>query len=663
MKNTKLSLLALASLIGVTFGGVLVSCGGNNDDSTSQSQEVDVGLTVSDTEVVLNANESKQITVSTQDDSLYLIRYESSDKNVATVKAGLITAVGKGEATITVSVSKKGSLKVLQSKKIHVVVTDHSLTLDQEETDMYLGDGTLKLTASVHGEGAKTDITWTSSDESVATVDTEGVVTAKKKGDVTIKASNGQVFANCSIHVKTFGLEKKREIAIEDSAALLKFGTLPSDVIWTSSDENIVTVENGTVKANKALGMVEIKATSASDNSSATCVVMVKDKGEEVKELAEGKKAVATANPKNWVFLREDFDTEKGEVNVKIGSIPTIDNGLIHADIRRVGDANGDLKGANFFYLRYQPDDTGDIIYKEDLYFYSESPLFISINGGQDTNYPAGFNKISVDFTSKNPKDGNPAQLKFKCTGVFDVLPVFTKTGEVKRMKLSESNKTFDLNGEKEFTLTATVPEGETSAVAWSSNNENIVTIDQTGKVTAKAVGVATVTATCESYSATCSIEVINSSIPDTREDLPSGKNKDVLNNRGQWYRAEMDTKGTDTTGKVINYCKKDDKENIFVSVFNNKKTNGTAMYGYLRYAPQDGKYEASYTITYSGNEECSVSITGGTNEEKKVVLSKDVIETGTYIFEIKNDKPFQLKFNALGDYEFHVTFAPAAGE
>ncbi len=663
MKNTKLSLLALASLIGVTFGGVLVSCGGNNDDSTSQSQEVDVGLTVSDTEVVLNANESKQITVSTQDDSLYLIRYESSDKNVATVKAGLITAVGKGEATITVSVSKKGSLKVLQSKKIHVVVTDHSLTLDQEETDMYLGDGTLKLTASVHGEGAKTDITWTSSDESVATVDTEGVVTAKKKGDVTIKASNGQVFANCSIHVKTFGLEKKREIAIEDSAALLKFGTLPSDVIWTSSDENIVTVENGTVKANKALGMVEIKATSASDNSSATCVVMVKDKGEEVKELAEGKKAVATANPKNWVFLREDFDTEKGEVNVKIGSIPTIDNGLIHADIRRVGDANGDLKGANFFYLRYQPDDTGDIIYKEDLYFYSESPLFISINGGQDTNYPAGFNKISVDFTSKNPKDGNPAQLKFKCTGVFDVLPVFTKTGEVKRMKLSESNKTLDLNGEKEFTLTATVPEGETSAVAWSSNNENIVTIDQTGKVTAKAVGVATVTATCESYSATCSIEVINSSIPDTREDLPSGKNKDVLNNRGQWYRAEMDTKGTDTTGKVINYCKKDDKENIFVSVFNNKKTNGTAMYGYLRYAPQDGKYEASYTITYSGNEECSVSITGGTNEEKKVVLSKDVIETGTYIFEIKNDKPFQLKFNALGDYEFHVTFAPAAGE
>ncbi len=189
------------------------------------------------------------------------------------------------------------------------------------------------------------------------------------------------------------------------------------------------------------------------------------------------------------------------------------------------------------------------------------------------------------------------------------------------------------------------------------------MTIDQTGKVTAKAVGVATVTATCESYSATCSIEVINSSIPDTREDLPSGKNKDVLNNRGQWYRAEMDTKGTDTTGKVINYCKKDDKENIFVSVFNNKKTNGTAMYGYLRYAPQDGKYEASYTITYSGNEECSVSITGGTNEEKKVVLSKDVIETGTYIFEIKNDKPFQLKFNALGDYEFHVTFAPAAGE
>ncbi len=671
MKKTKLSLLALASLMGVTFGGVLVSCGGNNNDSTSQGQEVDVGLTVSETEVVLNANETKQITVSTQDDSLYLIRYESSDKNVATVKAGLITAVNKGEATITVSVSKKGSLKVLQSKKIHVVVTDHSLTIDQEEVDMYLNGDSLKLTVSVHGEGANTNITWTSSDESIATVDSEGNVTAKKKGDVTIKASNGQVFANCKVHVKTFGLEKKREVAKEDNVNLLTFGTLPSDVVWTSSDTNIATVatnaENGTVTvtAKNALGMVKITATSASDESSATCVVMVKGKGEEVKELTEGKKADAAKNPGEWNYLREDYD--KGTNNVQIGSTPTIDNGLIHVDITRVGDANGDLKGSNFFYLRYQPDETGDIIYNEDLYFYSENPLFISINNGQDTNYPAGYNKISVDFTSVDPKQSTaPASLKFKCTGVFDILPVFTKTGEVKKMKLSEESKQLDLNGEKEFTLTATVPDGETSSIVWKSNNEEVATVDENGKVTAKAIGVATITATCGSYSASCSIEVINSSTPDTREDLTIGKDSVVLANRGKWYYYDFLNEKGDSNSGVFDYHKIDNETGkIYTHVVKNKNANGATKSGCLKYAPVNGKYVASYSIIYSGDEECSVTISCGQSFSEDVTVTKNEEKTGTFNFEIteSSKKPFQLKFNALGDYEFHVTFAPTTGE
>lgn len=363
-----------------------------------------------------------------------------------------------------------------------------------------------------------------------------------------------------------------------------------------------------------------------------------------------GKKADAAKNPTKWVYLCEN------EENVQIESAPTIEGGLINVNILRVGDAEGNLKGSNFFYLRYQPDATGGYSYKETLYFYAEKEAKLSINGGSDTDYPAGLNKVELSFDSSDPADSAPTQIKFKCTGKFDILPIFEKTGEVKRLTLSEKKKTLDLAGEKEFTLTARIPGEENPQIEWSSNNEAVATVEN-GKVTAKSKGVATITAISGSFSASCDVTVIDSTVEDTRTDLTSGNNATVLQaeNRGKWFY--FDGNGSITSERKIS---QDGKTIDFVISSNN---GGKEAFSYLRYAPKDdGTTTVTYKFTYVGKEVPSVTITGAAAEGKTVDdLTKEAEGTYTFDFDSTAKKPFQFKLKAIGSYKITVGVSTVA--
>ena len=75
------------------------------------------------------------------------------------------------------------------NKGIKVIVNEPTITLEQANISVAVGE-TAQLNATV--QGANQTITWTSSDESVATVDANGVVTGIKKGTATVNAeANG----------------------------------------------------------------------------------------------------------------------------------------------------------------------------------------------------------------------------------------------------------------------------------------------------------------------------------------------------------------------------------------------------------------------------------------------------------------------------------------
>lgn len=175
-----------------------------------QKEESDVlvtSVTLSKTELSLvkGTSESITATVAPEDATVKDLVWASSDAAVATVEAGNITAVGVGTATITATATDASGAN---ASCVVTVTPDIILVSAIELSDAYLSltkTDVYTLTAIVTPEDA-TDISviWESSDESVATVDVDGNVTALLSGVAIITATANDesgVSASCEVTV------------------------------------------------------------------------------------------------------------------------------------------------------------------------------------------------------------------------------------------------------------------------------------------------------------------------------------------------------------------------------------------------------------------------------------------------------------------------------
>ncbi|GED69928.1 hypothetical protein BRE01_36300 [Brevibacillus reuszeri] len=163
--------------------------------------------------------------------------------------------------------------------------------LDQHEITLAAGGAGFKLNATVSPEDApdKT-VVWGTSDQSVATVDANGFVTPVGAGDavITVKLADGGAAAMCVVYVLTSEIKvngvmlnyPSLNMQIGGSAELTATVT-PSDatnqaVKWSSSDDTVVTVQNGIVTAISA-GQATITVTTVDGAKTAYCTVSVSD--------------------------------------------------------------------------------------------------------------------------------------------------------------------------------------------------------------------------------------------------------------------------------------------------------------------------------------------------------------------------------------------------
>ena len=215
----------LVTAVGAGEADVTVSVSDANISSTTHVKVVitPTGVEAPDSiELVTNGENSKALgaKMTPEDATDVKLAYESSDESVATVdENGVVTAVGVGECTITTIIVADTTataedagvdsemLVVPENAKAETKVTVgkaiESITLDSNEGVLTVGN-THTIKATVFPEDA-TDkaVTWKSSDESIATVDAEGNVTAKGTGNVTIMAvnSDGDVSADYALTV------------------------------------------------------------------------------------------------------------------------------------------------------------------------------------------------------------------------------------------------------------------------------------------------------------------------------------------------------------------------------------------------------------------------------------------------------------------------------
>ncbi|MCD8188765.1 MAG: Ig-like domain-containing protein [Clostridiales bacterium] len=152
-------------------------------------------ITLSRTELYLSGNEYEQLeTAISPADWEGTIVWSSSDTSVATVSDGLVVWAGEGTCTITAAaddVSAQCQVTCAAPAVTSIWLSQHTLGLEEDE------DAT--LTVTIYPSNWSGEITWTTSNASVATVDSSGKVTWVRAGSCTITVTAGEQSDSCAV--------------------------------------------------------------------------------------------------------------------------------------------------------------------------------------------------------------------------------------------------------------------------------------------------------------------------------------------------------------------------------------------------------------------------------------------------------------------------------
>lgn len=164
-------------------------------------------LKVPDTmEVKLNDTDETAIEAKCEPEDASNISFDfaSSDEEVATVdKDGKVQILQPGECDITTTLMQDGEKVTEKTTHVKAFYEVESITLDSNEGKLTVGNShTIKATVAPEEVAAETTIEWSSSNEKVATVDSNGKVTAVSSGNATITATAGEESANYEVTVE-----------------------------------------------------------------------------------------------------------------------------------------------------------------------------------------------------------------------------------------------------------------------------------------------------------------------------------------------------------------------------------------------------------------------------------------------------------------------------
>ena len=200
------------------------------------------------------------------------VTWSSSNEKAASVdKNGVVTGIAEGETVITAVSTVDKNIKA--SKTIHVLrIPMTGIQIHGEDT-VNSGD-TLQLSAECLPKNTTDDkkVVWTSADEEVASVDSNGLVTAKRGGSVEITASCGEFSDKLEIRITQE--VTKVEVVLDTDKLIMGTATKatakvnPSDatdkiVTWSSDNEEVAVVDEDGNISTVGKGTANIIATAS----------------------------------------------------------------------------------------------------------------------------------------------------------------------------------------------------------------------------------------------------------------------------------------------------------------------------------------------------------------------------------------------------------------
>ena len=224
------------------------------------------------------------ISPSTASDKILI--WTSSDENVAIVNSnGVVTANSNGTAIIKCETPNEKSCTC----QVNVTTSGSGIYLNKVSAILDLNDkNQLSLKATVLPSSAsKQTLTWSSSNPSIASVDSNGLVTAKGNGTTTIrcttpdgKSSSCQVSvttsaSKVSLNKTSIELDFKETNQERLTATIIPSNAVNKTITWSSSNPTIAYVDSNGLVIAKAFGATTITART-SNGKIATCKVTVK---------------------------------------------------------------------------------------------------------------------------------------------------------------------------------------------------------------------------------------------------------------------------------------------------------------------------------------------------------------------------------------------------
>ena len=218
------------------------------------------------------------------------VTWSSNNKNVATVSSkGKVTAKKTGNCNIVAKVSsKKYVCEVTVKDATPEIIPIESFSLNQSAISIYQGEKE-KLTYEIYPSNATNkEVSFATSNEKIATVNSTGEIRAISAGNCTITAICGGIKSTCNvavlqkyIPVTSFSLNQSSLSIYKGESKKLSYTINPEnatnqEVLFQSADGNIASVSNGGIISAKTPGNCTIIATCGGIQS--TCNITVEDK-------------------------------------------------------------------------------------------------------------------------------------------------------------------------------------------------------------------------------------------------------------------------------------------------------------------------------------------------------------------------------------------------
>ena len=264
------------------------------EDISTQEESTEIGVeeTISVTELdmgdymeqmIVGEKQLLSVTCLPMDATETTITYTSSNPEVASINGmGRITALAVGTTTITAfcqDVNASFELQVGEEEDTTIPVSD--IEIGSHENEVKVG-GTLSISATVlPADATNSTVTYKSSDEGIATVNSTGEVQGISKGTVIIYVTAENITKEVSLTVKvpTTGLSVNNDYLIlkKGNTFQLSASVTPVEanqvVIYRSMDEDIATVSDSGLVSAKKIGNTTIMVSNG-DSSVAVSVIV-----------------------------------------------------------------------------------------------------------------------------------------------------------------------------------------------------------------------------------------------------------------------------------------------------------------------------------------------------------------------------------------------------